>query len=235
MAGKMIDLTSNSSLRQRWSDRDSHRPPEASHSLVSFEASVHREDRDAAADPTSATISFTNLLASFNNLRHLLLSVSVIELGVYGQYFFIKDCRWPHLEQLSLVGNEGAFMVSSDSLMKFLGRHSKTLLSITLEGIYLVGIQETWVDIAQKIRHLMTTLEVLHLSRVQEVNSPVPYVHVPTWRDGIEGYSLDDCQSRRRHLNILERWAVLKEPDGEETAEQRATFEDVKNRWHNPV
>ena len=233
ITGKMIDLAPNSSLRQQWHERDIHQSSEASNSLVSFEASLFRETRDAGADPTSATISFTNLLASFSNLRHLQLIISTIDLGVYGQYFFIKDCHWPNLEQLKLIGDEGAFMVSSDSLMKFLGRHSKTLRAITLEGVFLVETRDTWIDVVQKMRQGMTALKVLHFSKVQEVNSPVPNISVRTLIDGVEGFILEDSKYRRGHLDILERWAVLKEPDGYEASEQREAFEEVKKGWHD--
>ena len=110
----------------------------------------------------------------------------------------------------------------------------------------LLGEESTlsWIDVVKEIRNLTPSLDSFHLAYLSEC-FPRDMLPVADYDSIIEGdtsllsddYADEDCKvsdSRRRHLDILERWVLDRAEGTEEEAERRQEMQDVRENWHNP-
>ena len=85
------------------------------------------------------------------------------------------------------------------------------------------------------MRTLLPNLESLHLAKLNERHRRVPYVSVPIGEtvDGEIVSQWVDTKYRRRQLDVLERWALIKEAPDYAPHELIEAMWTVRAEWHN--
>jgi len=224
--------------------RDIEVPLENSKDVLTFKAAVERDDVEVMFGLPSYTMAFSSLLARFSNLQHLELFLNFknrwkLDPQHFSRYFFIQDHHWPRLESLVLNGDmgTGTWMVTPECFMDFLGRHAGTLQHLSIKSFCLVNSSDTWVDVVERMHRALWRLKILHLAMVRDSGDPFRFVlsKIDGNEDGRLATPFTDCEYRRRHLNILEQWAVLREPYGYDSVELRTAFQEVMKGWHDSV
>ena len=134
---------------------------------------------------------------------------------------------WPQLAKLTLgSGTFGAWLAKPVHLMDFLIRHKETLQNLSIYGFRLTETRITWADIAESMRQDLPGLEIFHLGMVEELGM-VAFRRSKTDEGVLDGktvYEFGDCGYRRRQLDVLERWVLLKAPYCYESVEQRQSL-----------
>lgn len=94
----------------------------------------------------------------------------------------------------------------------------------------------TWVDVVERMRQDLPSLERCRFEALTECGDTVRKHLVLKNHKDEYGRNLTrrtDCEYRRRHLDILEQWVILKVPYGYEPLEQREKLEEVRAGWYN--
>ena len=110
----------------------------------------------------------------------------------------------------------------------------------------LLGEESTlsWIDVVEEIRNLTPSVDSFHLAHLSEC-FPRDMLPVADYDSIVKGDTSllsddfvdedwKDSDSRRRHLDILERWVFDGAEGTEEEAERRQEMQDVRENWHNP-
>ncbi|KAL6715594.1 hypothetical protein ACLMJK_006555 [Lecanora helva] len=218
--------------------RQFENPTIVSTNILTFSAAITGSPRNLEHDPPLLRSALLNLLGGFSNLRDLELSMDVEDLFPTdgAQIFLFRDCYWPCLQRLNLRGDFQAWAATPGSLISFLARHANTLRNLGVEGCQLVNTKETWVSVVDHIRRDLPLLKSLQLSKLEDGDFVLPRASSTCTYFPGGGRTIKkdiDTKFRRRQLDFLERWAVLKEPYGAESADYRARFAKVRSEWHH--
>lgn len=189
--------------------------------------------------PTGELRKFQALIGSMSKLEELGLlfqfgsSSPTIDLDnedVIENTFIIKDLHWCRLRVLDL---RGGWLVKSGDLLNFFRRHQDTLHHLSLGNFSLSrGSTSSWVDIAEKMREILPTLQTCHFFNLSELGYDSEHLnHLPD--DGDYTKPVRDYDFRRRQLDILQRWVLGRMVGEQGSIEPLGQLEAVRSNWHN--